>query len=78
MANDVISSSTYKEALKRVGRTAFTVFIDYNHDLGEPQWAVIDGADIDSNGFWFDSFDSKEEAVAFCEEMGWIVERVSD
>jgi hypothetical protein len=75
-SSDVILPSVYKEALKRISRTAFTVFIHYNTDIGIPQWAVIDGAD-DTNGFWFSSFDTEAEALAFCAEMDWIVTHIN-
>jgi hypothetical protein len=50
------------------------VEIRYNNEAGVWQWSV---SDVET-GFWFDSFGTKREALAYCRKKGLKVERVEN
>lgn len=60
---------SYAEAIKYALQEELEVYINKNHDLGFPVYAIIVAED--SKGFWMDATASKKAAISLCKEMGW-------
>jgi len=65
------------EALKIVNNVDFKVIIFETDELGEDEivWAI---ESFNDPGFWMTAKDTKEEAIKFCEDVGWKIEKIFD
>ena len=64
----------YDEAIRRVASPDFAVKIIHSTELDSPVWAVEAIAEhAYDGGLWMEAFTTKDEALDFCEEMGWWV-----
>jgi hypothetical protein len=48
------------------------VNISHNNETGEWQWAITC-----DDAWWMDAFPTKDEAVAHCNAMGWLIAFIS-
>lgn len=67
-----VTHSVYIEALKIATTPGFEVEVVYSTELENPLWAVKDT----KSEFWFEAFDTKDNAIAFCSQMSWTIKSV--
>jgi hypothetical protein len=66
----------YQNALSRLNNVVAQVDLFYNNETGDPLWSLVDTSKDD--GFWFESFSSKEHALNFIKGVGWDLRNVID
>lgn len=69
-----VNYNVYLEGLKIASSPDFEVEILYSTELYTPVWAVKDA----NSEFWFEAFDTRENAHAFCSEMEWTKKVIRD
>lgn len=61
---------SYPLALHYAGQDELEAFIDYTDENGSWAWIIRVAEDP---GFWMDVKDSRDEAVALCRQMKWLI-----
>ena len=63
------------EILAMLRNPNFSVEIHFTTETGSPVWAIVSGLDIT---FWLEPKKTKNQALKFCQELGWKVDKIKD